>query len=272
MLYCTYLTIYSGDKLPRRYIGSSSVRKVQNGYNGSVKSGYYKPIYDLEQKINKHLFKTRILSYHETFLEAATREKEIQLKYQAHKSQLYYNMAVAAPNGCFGRDVAGEKHPMFGKHHSESSRKRISESNRLAYEEGRAVSPFSAMDFNGESNPFFGRKHSEETKKQMSESRAEYFANGGVSSTLGKPVPEERKKRIGETYKRRRTEGSIKTPRYLRGEEHPNFGKETSEEIRNKLRKPKDPSTWKTCPHCERSIGPGPYGRFHGDKCKDRLI
>ncbi|QGZ13879.1 HNH endonuclease [Rhizobium phage RL38J1] len=271
-MYCTYLTIYSGNLLPKRYVGSSSIKNVSTGYNGSVKSKSYQKIYALEQKNNKHLFKTRILSTHSTPEEALTHEREIQIRHRVHKSPLYINMSIAAPRGCFGRDVSGELHPMYGKHHSEKSRKKISRSLRLAFEEGRATSPFSSMDFNGENNPFSGKKHSKKSKKQMSESRIEYFANGGVSSTAGKPVPEERRKKISETYKKRKAQGLIKIPKYLSGEEHPNYGKETPEEVRTKLRKPKNPSTWKTCPHCQRSIGPGPYGRFHGDNCKHRLI
>ena len=49
---------------------------------------------------------------------------------------------------------AGEKHPMFGKHHSEETRKKISENH---------------CDFSGEKHPFFGKHHTEESKKKISE-------------------------------------------------------------------------------------------------------
>ena len=45
----------------------------------------------------------------------------------------------------------GENNPFFGKHLSEETRKKISESNK------------------GENNPFFGKHHSEETLKRISE-------------------------------------------------------------------------------------------------------
>jgi hypothetical protein len=44
-IFCTYLTIYSGNKLPMFYIGSSTVKKVVSGYHGSVSSKIYKGWY-----------------------------------------------------------------------------------------------------------------------------------------------------------------------------------------------------------------------------------
>ena len=67
----------------------------------------------------------------------------------------------------------GEKHPMYGKHRSEETKKKISDNH---------------ADFSGESNPNFGKHFSEETKKKMSESRT------------GKHHSEETKKRISESF------------------------------------------------------------------------
>jgi len=64
--YIVYITKYKGNLLPPFYIGSSYEEKILNGYNGSIRSKKYKEIYKKEQKENKHLFITRILSYHET--------------------------------------------------------------------------------------------------------------------------------------------------------------------------------------------------------------
>lgn len=113
-MYCTYLTIYFGHKLPRRYIGSSSVEKVLNGYNGSVSSIKWKSLYDEEQKENKHLFKTRILTIHLTDSVAREMEKQLHIKYDVVASPLYFNESIAVPNGFFGRDVSGSNNPMFG--------------------------------------------------------------------------------------------------------------------------------------------------------------
>jgi hypothetical protein len=167
MKYCVYLTIYSGTKLPKRYIGSSSVNNVLSGYNGTIKSKAYKETYRHEQRINKHLFKTRILSKFETREEALLAEKTLQLKYNVHKSELYMNMAIAIPNGSFGRDTHNEKHPMYNKHHTEKTKKKISNTLKEKYSNGTLVSPFNDLDVKGENNPFYGKLHTEETKNKM---------------------------------------------------------------------------------------------------------
>ena len=84
-MYVTYLTIYFGDKLPRRYIGSTSRRNIERGYNGSVSSKKYKEVYKQERKENKHLFKTRILSSFPTRKEALEEELRLQIKYNVVK-------------------------------------------------------------------------------------------------------------------------------------------------------------------------------------------
>ena len=110
-----YLTQYSGDKLPRWYIGSAFEDRVLNGYNGSVSSEKYGKIYRQEQKENKHLFKTRILSYHNTKEEALTEELRVQQMHNVVKSEKYFNESLASVNGMFGRDVSGENNPNYGK-------------------------------------------------------------------------------------------------------------------------------------------------------------
>lgn len=166
-MYCVYLTIYFGNKLPRRYIGSSTVERIKSGYNGSIKSKKYKNIYLKEQIENKHLFKTRILSYHSSHEDAVKEEARLQLLYNAVKSDEYMNMAIASVNGCFGRDISGENHPMFNKTHSEETKLQISQKLKEKYKTGELKSPFASLDFSGEANGFFGKAHSEETKQKM---------------------------------------------------------------------------------------------------------
>ena len=68
-----------------------------------------------EQRENKHLFKTRIISYHSTDVEARQKEKELHIKYDVVRSVIYMNESIAKPNGFHGRDVSGENNPMYGK-------------------------------------------------------------------------------------------------------------------------------------------------------------
>lgn len=128
-MFVVYLTMYSGTKMPRWYIGSSYEKRVLKGYNGSVKSKKWKEIYKQEQKENKHLFKTRILSYHLSRDDALSEEYRLQQKHNVIKNKNYFNESYASKNGCFGRDVAGKLHPLFGKGHSEQARKNISKNH-----------------------------------------------------------------------------------------------------------------------------------------------
>jgi len=113
-IYCTYLTCYSGHKLPPFYIGSSTVQKVENNYHGSVESKKYKPIWKRELKENPHLFKTQIISLHETVEESREKELKFQRALNVVESTLYINQSYASVNGYFGV-VSGKDHPCYGK-------------------------------------------------------------------------------------------------------------------------------------------------------------
>ena len=102
-MYCVYITYYSGTKLPSFYIGSTSIDKISKGYNGSVKSQKYKEIYMFEQKHNKKLFKTFIISHHKSRKNALKKEYDIQKLFDVVKNQSFFNEAFAVPNGFFGR-------------------------------------------------------------------------------------------------------------------------------------------------------------------------
>ena len=70
-------------------------------------------------------------------------------------------------NGMYGdHRFAGENNPMYGKKHSEETRKKMSEHH---------------ADVSGENNPFYGKKHSEETRKKMSDAiKGMHFYNNGI--------------------------------------------------------------------------------------------
>lgn len=102
--WCVYLTMYSGDKLPKWYIGSSYEEKVLKGYNGSVCSKEYRETYINEQKENKHLFKTRILSKHIDSISARAEELRLQKMHNVVKNKKYINKSLASVNGYFGME------------------------------------------------------------------------------------------------------------------------------------------------------------------------
>lgn len=164
MKYCTYLTFYSGNKLPPYYIGSTSIFKIQKGYRGSVISYKYKSIWNSELKHNPHLFKTTILTVHADRQGAFDKELFFQESLRVVTSPLYINMAYARKNGHFGY---GEK----GRPKSEEHRKKISESKK--------------------GNQYWvGRQHSEESKKKISD------------YNMGKKMPKETILKMVETRKR----------------------------------------------------------------------
>ena len=69
-------------------------------------------------------------------------------------------------NDCF----KGEKCAMYGKHHSEEARKKMSDAHKgksMSEEHYKKLS----KAFKGEKNPFYGKHHSEETCKKMSMTR-----------------------------------------------------------------------------------------------------
>ena len=95
MKYVVYITLYGGDKLPPWYIGSTTLAKIKAGYNGSVGSKKYGKIYNAEQNSNKHLFRTKILSYHNTREEAYDEELRLHRKHKVITNNKYINEAYA---------------------------------------------------------------------------------------------------------------------------------------------------------------------------------
>lgn len=94
-IYVTYLTIYSGNKIPPFYIGSTNLDKINHEYRGSVLSKKYKNTWKKELKEHPELFKTVILSKHYTRKEAFDREIKFHESLRVHKNPLYINMATA---------------------------------------------------------------------------------------------------------------------------------------------------------------------------------
>lgn len=117
--YAVYLILYFGNNLPlksknsslppRRYIGSSKIKNINNGYLGSVTSKKYSKVWKEEIRQNMTLFKLRILSVHDNGVSAREEEKRLQLKYDVVKSDIYVNLAIASPDGYFGKTDTGRE-------------------------------------------------------------------------------------------------------------------------------------------------------------------
>lgn len=159
-MFCVYLTIYGGDKLPKYYIGSSSINKISNGYVGSVRSKRYSSLWKSELKEHPELFDTVILEECETRELALDCELYWQRRCNVVKSNEFVNMSLAQKDGFFGMSTAGRAHsqetiekirdncPWKGKKRPEHALRLIGQ-NR----------PHQSIAMSGENNPMFGKEH-----------------------------------------------------------------------------------------------------------------
>ena len=104
----------------KSYIGKSSdsSKVVTQQYHGSVSSKKYHKIWKEELQNNPHLFRSFIISHHDTEEELDAQEIKLQTKLNVVKNPLYVNM-------CIGRDKfggSGERNGMFGKRGNETMR------------------------------------------------------------------------------------------------------------------------------------------------------
>ena len=182
--YCTYLTTYSGKKLPPFYIGSSSVDRIKEGYHGSVHSKKYKQIWKNELKQNPHFFKTKIISLHGTRKEAIIKEEKFHRLLNVVKSTMYINMAIAAPNGFHGRDVTGNLNPMYGKKHSE-----ISKSFMNADKKGKPLSAEHAHKVTNYQREFWSTDSAEQQNLREKYKIMNSGENNGMYGKLGENNP-----------------------------------------------------------------------------------
>jgi hypothetical protein len=291
-MYAVYLTIYYGDKLPPFYIGSSSIKKIENGYCGSVRSKKYKSLFNDEIKNNRGLFEVIIISTHITRSEAIDFELEIQKSFDVIKSKDFFNEAFASINGMFGRDVSGSNNPMFGKTHTEKTKKILSEkrgndkrfeiTDEFRYKiskihKGKITSEETKQKISenkkGMESTFKGKTHSEETKQKISEKNKGKTHSEETKKKIskihkGKLISDEVKQKISETKK-----GKKRPPfseEWLKKLSNSKKGRIMSEEAKQKLIQSKTGMKYKenVCPHCGKKGGGGNMVRYHFENCK----
>ena len=123
----------------------------------------------------------------------------------------------------------GEKHPMYGKKHTEDARRKIGEKSKEMWADPEFRDThrmiMSAL-FSGEGNPFFGKTHTEDTKKRISESRKGKCI-GEDNPQYGKPISEEAKDKMRKKKNRPVAQIDIKTGEVIRIWESIKTAKET---------------------------------------------
>lgn len=200
MSYCCYLTTYTGNKMPMFYIGHTTVAKITKGYRGSVSSKDYSKVWKEELKNNPHLFKTEILSLHETRDEALLQEEKYHKKFKVHKSSLYINKATACgsfyseakgkKNPMYGSKRFGAKNPMYGKSHSKETRNKMSLSGKGKHSQPKTEEFKSLMreKYTGKSfEQRYGAEKSQEMKNILSAPKSQEHKNKQSESMKNKP-------------------------------------------------------------------------------------
>lgn len=153
------------------------------------------------------------------------------------KGQIPWNKGNKMP------ELSGKNHPMFGKHHSEESIKKMSESKK-----GKMI---------GEKNPFWGKTHSKETRRKISEAHK------------GKPSPMKGKK----TGKPAWNKGLFKeTDERVLKCSLSNKGKSpSSESIRKMVETRMKNGSFKHTEEQKRKIGLASKGKKHSKESKQKM-
>ena len=225
-IYCTYLTVYTGNKLPPFYIGSTSVDTINKGYRGSVASKKYMSIWKQELSSHPDLFKTIILTRHETKQEAQDKEIIFHEAFSVARNPMYINMAHA--NGkFFTSGPSGPQSPETkakigaantGKNHTPESKAKMAAAKKG--KKRRPQSPehkakISAANTGQKRSPesiakMTGQKHTPETIAKISAAQTgkkhtpETIAKMSATRTGKKQSPEHIAKRVAaKTGKRR---------------------------------------------------------------------
>ena len=162
------------------YVGKHSTDNLNDCYMGSgkiLKLAYNK--YGVEN------FTKKILAFADTEEKLNWFERFYIKKYHCRDKSIGYNLTDGG-DGTLGlpspmKGKFGVESSMYGKHHSEETKKKISTSNK-----GKTI---------GRTVWNKGKHHSEETKKKISDARK------GVPTWTGLHHTEETKKKISETKK-----------------------------------------------------------------------
>jgi len=181
--YVVYITFYLGNLMPPFYIGYTTKAKISKGYNGTVSSKKYKAIWQQERRDNPHLFKTEILSHHETDEEALLREEALHRFYDVPNNPAFINMAISRK----GFGASGSNNPLFGTHPTKDTieKRRSSLKGKHQSKESNEKNRKSHL---GKTPSNKGKPHTKETRLKISSSH--------MGCGKGIPRSEEHKKKI----------------------------------------------------------------------------
>lgn len=240
-IYCTYITIYRGNKLPPFYIGYSYLEKIQKGYRGSVASKTYKSIWDSEIKENSNLFITKIIKEHETKIEAIEYEKYLHTKLDAVKNPLYTNKSSPGPT--FYLD--------------EKTYKAATETRTKTFNDPEWIQSVGIK----RAEKISKTRTSKEWKESVGNSL--YISNGKLQS------------KTKSSLEWKNTVGKESANKCSKTQTDPNWKNVVGREKSKKVSKTQNSKewklrAWKTCEYCDMFCSPGNYVRWHGNNCRNK--
>jgi hypothetical protein len=142
--------------------------------------------------------------------------------------QVPWNKGLSAETDL--RIYSGKDHPKFGKHLTEETKQKLSESHRGKHHTIETKTRMSQSRY-GVNNKFYGRKHTEETKKKLSDKKKEAYKNGIFKPPqLGKPLSEDARIKISKANKGRRFSEETRLKMSLS-----HVGKKFPQEVKKKI-------------------------------------
>lgn len=186
--YIYKITCTAGRFKDKFYFGQHTTDNLNDGYKGSghLITDYYK------KHPNDYI--KEIISYHNSQEELNQAEYDIIKDWL--NNPICLNLIGGGNKGGVTdeyrqkmREVqiglqAGEKHPMYGKHHTEESKRKMSE-NRKGKCTGENNCNYGKLK--GKDNPMYNKHHTEEARKKMSEHH--YDCSGKNNGMYGKTSP-----------------------------------------------------------------------------------
>lgn len=214
-LYCVYLTIYRGNKLPPFYIGSTSLAKVSTGYHGSVSSKEYGKIWKQELRDNPDQFKTIILSEHSTRAAAFDHEEYLQKARKVVINPMYINRSYANAKFTLKQHTSWTRTNLKGRVAWNKGLKLTDEFYKKGGRKNKGKvkgplspahkdklkGPNSSKANSGAKNGMYGKTHTDEIKAAQGKVATDRFKGKSYEELYGKEKADELKKKRSANFK-----------------------------------------------------------------------